>query len=277
MNYVLKDTVDIGDTKTKSARINLPEKKLVMAYKTSTPEDLKANCYWLYDDFFCHILGYENGYAHVRIGNESCYIDQDSIQEIIYLGKTILNADLFSEPNTTSATFASLNENTDLYIIDYNINGYIEVYYQGKTGFILQSLTDFDFKPFKGENDGEIVVKLAKTKLGCKYVWAATGPNEFDCSGLMQWCYNKLDIFIHRTSGAQGTHGTKITDEKDLLPGDLVTFATESQRPGVISHVGMFIGDGKFLHCSSALGGAVITEIKEYDWPFKTMTRYWQH
>ena len=85
---------------------------------------------------------------------------------------------------------------------------------------------------------GSQIVEYAKSKLGCKYVWGATGPNTFDCSGLTSWCYKQVGISIPRTSGEQRKSGTSITKE-DALPGDIVCFD---------GHVGIYVGKGQMIH-----------------------------
>lgn len=86
-------------------------------------------------------------------------------------------------------------------------------------------------------------VQLAKSKLGCRYVWGATGPNTFDCSGLMYWVAKQLGKTIPRTSKEQSRSGTPVS-KANLLPGDLVFFANKNG----VHHVGMFIGNNEFIH-----------------------------
>ena len=88
------------------------------------------------------------------------------------------------------------------------------------------------------------LLELAKSKLGCKYVWGATGPNTFDCSGLMLWCHKQLGISIPRTSLDQSKSG-KLVSKSDLQPGDLIFWKTTSAEVG---HVGMYVGNGQFIH-----------------------------
>ena len=91
---------------------------------------------------------------------------------------------------------------------------------------------------------GEKLVNLAKSKLGCRYVWGATGPNTFDCSGLTSWCHKQLGISIPRTSLAQSKSG-KAVNKSDLQAGDLIFWKTTSAEVG---HVGMYVGNGQFIH-----------------------------
>lgn len=93
-------------------------------------------------------------------------------------------------------------------------------------------------------------VKLALKELGKPYVWGATGPDSFDCSGLMVYVYNQLGINLPRVSREQywvGAHQTRAT----LKPGDLVFFSYDGS-PGGIHHVGMYIGSGKFIEAPNS-------------------------
>lgn len=87
------------------------------------------------------------------------------------------------------------------------------------------------------------VVASALSKLGSPYGWGATGPNQFDCSGLMYWAFQQNGQSIPRTSQAQIAGGTSVS-RADLQPGDIVGF-----YPGV-THVGMYIGNGQVVHAS---------------------------
>lgn len=85
------------------------------------------------------------------------------------------------------------------------------------------------------------VVDFARSRIGCRYVWAASGPNTFDCSGLTMWCYRKVGISLPHSSGAQISSGQRVS-KKDLQPGDLVFFGSP------IHHVGIYIGGGDMIH-----------------------------
>ena len=88
--------------------------------------------------------------------------------------------------------------------------------------------------------------------LGKKYVWGATGPNSFDCSGLMQYIYKKVGINLNRVSRDQATQGIAVS-KSNLQPGDLIIFKNQSLT--AIGHVGIYIGNSEFIHASTtALG-----------------------
>lgn len=114
---------------------------------------------------------------------------------------------------------------------------------------------------FFGEDTNEEVVELAKTKLGNRYVWGATGTKgTFDCSGFTKYCYKKNGIDIPRTSIMQSKYG-KFVKRSELQKGDLIFFDTSRGRKGYVNHVGIYVGDNKFIHASSAKKKVVITSL----------------
>jgi cell wall-associated NlpC family hydrolase len=86
-------------------------------------------------------------------------------------------------------------------------------------------------------------VSNALSKVGKPYRWGASGPNAFDCSGLVKWSFAQAGRALPRTSRAQSTTGTSVS-RANLRPGDLVFF----YKP--ISHVGIYIGNNKVVHAS---------------------------
>jgi len=118
-------------------------------------------------------------------------------------------------------------------------------------------------KRIKQNNKESLLPKIAKSKLGKRYVWGAVGPSVFDCSGFTSYVYRKSGISIPRTSRQQSRYG-KLVDRKHLKPGDLIFFDTSRRRRGVINHVGMYIGNNKFIHASSAKKRVVITSLSNF-------------
>ena len=95
------------------------------------------------------------------------------------------------------------------------------------------------------------IERNAKSFLGTPYVWGATGPSTFDCSGFTQWVYRDAGIKIPRVSRDQAKVGEFVRYE-NLQRGDMVFFDTKKRRSGIVSHVGIYLGDGNFIHASSS-------------------------
>lgn len=115
------------------------------------------------------------------------------------------------------------------------------------------------------------VPRIAKKKLGRRYVWGAVGPGTFDCSGFTSYVYKKTGINIPRTSREQSKYG-RYVKRKQLKAGDLIFFDTSRRRKGIINHVGIYLGDNKFIHASSAKKKVIITSLKK---PFYSQRYKW--
>ncbi|MFE5187215.1 NlpC/P60 family protein [Streptomyces sp. NPDC056628] len=107
-------------------------------------------------------------------------------------------------------------------------------------------------------------VSYAYTKLGSPYVWGATGPDAFDCSGLTQAAYRAAGVSLPRTTYSQIGAGRRVS-RSELLPGDLVFFYSG------ISHVGLYIGNGQMIHAPNPSAPVRVAPVDEM--PFAGATR----
>jgi cell wall-associated NlpC family hydrolase len=89
-------------------------------------------------------------------------------------------------------------------------------------------------------------IAAARNRLGVPYVWGATGPDAFDCSGLTQWSYAHAGIALPRTAAEQWNAGPHPA-LADLEPGDLLFWALNTSDPATIHHVAMYIGSGMMI------------------------------
>lgn len=90
-----------------------------------------------------------------------------------------------------------------------------------------------------------IAIKTACAQVGDPYVWGATGPNSFDCSGLTQYAYKAAGVYLTHFTGAQWNEGKAIS-RSDARPGDLVFFFSD------LHHVGLYLGNDKMVHAARA-------------------------
>lgn len=119
-------------------------------------------------------------------------------------------------------------------------------------------------------NIREQIISFAQTKLGSPYVWGATGPNTFDCSGFVGYVFQKAaNVNLPRVSSSQATFKPKIAS-MDMEKGDLVFFETTGK--GRISHVGIYMGNRQFIHASS---GRKRVTISSLDSTFYNKTFRW--
>ena len=109
-----------------------------------------------------------------------------------------------------------------------------------------------------------VALQFAMSKIGAPYRYGAAGPNAFDCSGLVNWAFKNAGVTLPRTSRAMSQVGTPVA-RADLQPGDLVFF----YRP--VSHVAIYIGDGKVVHASNRRDPVKISELARM--PFNSARR----
>ena len=107
------------------------------------------------------------------------------------------------------------------------------------------------------------LIEDAKYFNGGKYVWGGTTPKGFDCSGYVQYLFKKHNVNLPRTAWSQSNLGQKIV-LANLKTGDLLFFNTDKKRGIPVSHVGIYIGNGKFIHAASRKKGIIISPVAGY-------------
>ena len=100
---------------------------------------------------------------------------------------------------------------------------------------------------------GSSVVEFARQFVGTPYSWAGSSPGGFDCSGFVVYVLGEFGVGLPHRADLQFNQGYIVYD---LLPGDLVFYTTYESGP---SHVGIYMGDGNFIHASSGAGYVTIT------------------
>lgn len=141
----------------------------------------------------------------------------------------------------------------------------------------FQANTNFQANDFQA-NDSQAsstskassLIATAKNFIGLPYRFGGTSPTSgFDCSGFMQYVYKETaNIDLPRTSGSMAQVGEKVSRDA-LQPGDMVFF---SHSGGRISHVGMYIGEGRFIHSPSTGKSISITALNSGYWANKFVT-----
>ena len=124
----------------------------------------------------------------------------------------------------------------------------------------------FETKPFTAISNSaqtlrDSIVQMARAQIGTKYKFGGGTPEKgFDCSGLVKFVMAALNLDVPRTANQHARVGLAIVkDTSRLLPGDLLTFGRG--KKGAVSHVGIYVGDGRFVQASSAAGRVVETPL----------------
>jgi cell wall-associated NlpC family hydrolase len=105
------------------------------------------------------------------------------------------------------------------------------------------------------------LVALARAQVGTRYVHGGETPARgFDCSGLVRYIVAALHIVLPRTAARQAFAGVEVpADTAQMLPGDLVTFGRG--RKGAVSHIGIYVGNGRIVHASTKAGEVIETDL----------------
>jgi peptidoglycan DL-endopeptidase LytE len=104
------------------------------------------------------------------------------------------------------------------------------------------------------------VVQAAYRNLGARYVYGASRPGGFDCSGFTMYVMRQFGVSLPHSSSAQSRMGRSVS-RSNLQPGDLVFFSRGTQ--GVIGHVGLYIGNGRMIHASTPSTGVIVSSLSE--------------
>jgi cell wall-associated NlpC family hydrolase len=133
-------------------------------------------------------------------------------------------------------------------------------------------------KPFaalsnSATNLRDSVVQMARAQIGRRYKTGGVSPEKgFDCSGLIQYVMTALNVKLPRTAKQQALQGAAIgKDTTWLMPGDLLTFG--KGQKGAVSHIGIYVGNGHYVHASSVAGKVIESAI---DRPFSPLIKVWR-
>ncbi len=206
-------------------------------------------------------------------------------------------ANLRSGPSTDTQSIGKLARHTKITVVAENGDWY-KVSYNGKVGYVYKQLVKDGEPPAETssrsqeesrtattqtqQNNAAVaataessapaapaaqaapassgnVVQVAQQYLGSRYVYGGSSPSGFDCSGFTSYVYKQCGVSLSRTSYAQANQGTAV-DKSNLQAGDLLLFKTNGASGG-ISHVGIYVGNGQFIHAANPSKGVVYDSI----------------
>ena len=233
-----------------------------------------------------NVISTSNGWAQITSGSITGYVSEQYLSSnapnggntsnnesnetsIIKYVNSSAGLNVRKGPSTSYAKIATLAHGTKVtvkstsngwsQITSENITGYVSDQYLSSTKPSIGSSSDTNSST--SSTSASKVISYAKQLLGKPYVWGAQGPNGFDCSGFTYYVFkNAAGITLPRTSAAQSKYGMAVS-KSNLKPGDLVFFDTSGPNNGGVTHCGMYIGDGQFIHAASGQGKVVINNL----------------
>lgn len=265
------------------------------------------------DGEWCKVqYGQETGYMYT----EYLQLKQRENVNLGYAKVTCSLANLRQGPSTSTPVVSQARNGALLYTIGFNC-GWYKVVYNGVTAYIRSDLVSLTASSFGTERDsvsyqepgsgsfsdagaqdpddsddfyagdtddgsadsypteGEIIAATARQYLGCDYVYGGSSPSGFDCSGFTQYVTRLCGYSINRGAGGQVRNGVAVS-RSELQPGDLVFFS-EAYTIDDVSHVGLYIGNGQFIHAENPSTGVVITSLSSswYDARYVGARRVW--
>ncbi|MCL2572499.1 MAG: C40 family peptidase [Defluviitaleaceae bacterium] len=171
---------------------------------------------------------------------------------------------IYDLPDTYYGTPISMATESEIFTVVSYYGNWYGIMYEGELAFIerhhmdVPSVIAVPPARFSTSSDNTVIDEIiarAINYLGTPYRWGGTGPSGFDCSGFVIYVLSPFGVNLPRRSRDMASSGAHVA-RSDVMPGDLLFFATAGGR--TVSHVGMYIGGGQFIHSSSSRSGGVI-------------------
>ena len=213
------------------------------------------------------VTGTENGWSKVTIGGTSGYIRSDYVSggadsKTGYIKGNDVR--LRSGAGTSYSILGTYNNGTPLTITGTS-GDWTAVTINGVKGYVNSAYVSTT--KTEGGNGGgstpstsigETIVATAKQYMGAPYVYGGMSPSGFDCSGFVNYVYKLCGYSMSRVASSIYNNNGTYVEKANLQIGDLVFFASNSSS---IGHVGIYIGNGQFIHSSSGAGCVVISDL----------------
>lgn len=267
----------------------------------SGPGTDTATLDYAYQDEVVVLLGRQGDWYMVSYNLQTGYMHKNHLRtatqenaELGYGRVTGSSVNLRSGPGTGYSVLTKARQNDQAYIIGIN-NEWFKVIYNDVIAYIRSDYLELTEIPYEnrdsaksplffrgGKSTGmpvspsalkgttanlaQKIISTGKKYIGVPYVWGGSTPSGFDCSGFVQYVFRQHGISLPRTSAQQYTVGTAVS-KAALIPGDLVFFNTSGSG---VSHLGIYLGNGEFLHASTSKG-VTVSQLSNSYWAARYM------
>ena len=117
--------------------------------------------------------------------------------------------------------------------------------------------------PGPDPDPGTEVANFAQQYVGSRYAWGGASPAGFDCTGFVMFVFGQFGVALPHNEAGQLAAGNQIAAD-DLQPGDVLVFANTYRRG--LSHVGIYVGDGQFVHAADERHGVLVSNLWDSYW-----------
>ncbi len=223
------------------------------------------------------ILDKTNGWYKISFSGNTGWVSSDYIKALSTQGKINANGVNFrASASTESEIIDSLNKGKSVVILDTQ-SGWHKVKVDSKVGYVVTKFVDSANASAKTsrsttavtitESDNSSfseVIAYAKQYVGVRYVSGGKSPKGFDCSGFVGFVYKHFGISLGSSASGMYSNGTRVS-KSALRAGDILFFdASRRGKSGSIDHVGIYMGNDKFIHASSTNDSVIIQKLSEY-------------
>lgn len=226
------------------------------------------------------IVDMSSGWYKISFSGKTGWVSSDYIKVLTTKGSINANGVNFRESaSTTGKIIDSLGKGTSVEILDTR-SGWHKVKVGSKEGYVVTKFvtttnasaktsrsTTAETLTVSEDSDDSAVGKLiayAKKYVGVRYVYGGKSPSGFDCSGFVGYVYKNFGIKLNSSSAGMYSNGTRVS-KSALSAGDILFFDAASRgKSGSIDHVGIYLGNNKFIHASTSNRKVIIQSLSEY-------------
>jgi len=210
------------------------------------------------------VLDADGEFFRINIEGTIAYISQQFVRITFTHGSvTSSSTPVYNLPLEEGGEIIAMLHNESLVAVTATFGEWFAISFAGETAFIEQSLVHIpSFVTLPQARIGTTlaceIIANAMNYIGAPYAWGGMSPSGFDCSGFVIYLLRPHGVTLSRRSVDMASNGTHV-DRADIVPGDLLFFATAGGRR--VSHVGLYIGGGEFIHATTWGTGVRVSDL----------------